>query len=73
MPTPTIRRHPRTLQEAFGPYTSKEILPMREPTHDGQPLAERLLDRLTPEGLFIGCVLCIGAMTGVLMLVGVIA
>ena len=25
------RRYPRTLQEAFGPYTSREVLPMREP------------------------------------------
>lgn len=25
------RRYPRTLQEAFGPYTSHEIEPMREP------------------------------------------
>ena len=24
------RRHPRTLQEAFGPYTSREVLPMLE-------------------------------------------
>lgn len=25
------RRYPRTLQEAFGPYTSRDVLPMREP------------------------------------------
>lgn len=24
-PWPTARRHPRTLQEAFGPYTSRHI------------------------------------------------
>lgn len=24
------RRHPRTLQEAFGPYTSHDLQPMRE-------------------------------------------
>ena len=27
------RRHPRTLSEAFGPYTSSELHPMREPEH----------------------------------------
>ena len=26
-----IRRYPRTLQEAFGPYTSHEVEPMRQP------------------------------------------
>lgn len=25
------RRYPRTLQEAFGPYTSNDLQPMREP------------------------------------------
>jgi len=25
------RRHPRTLAEAFGPYTTNDIEPMREP------------------------------------------
>lgn len=27
----TTRRHPRTLQEAFGPYTSREIYEPRKP------------------------------------------
>lgn len=27
MSTPTTRRYPRTLQEAFGPHTSREVLP----------------------------------------------
>ena len=26
----STRRHPRTLQEAFGPYTSRDVLPMRD-------------------------------------------
>jgi hypothetical protein len=30
------RRYPRTLQEAFGPYTSGQIEPMRS-THDTHP------------------------------------
>ena len=25
---PTIRRHPRTMAEAFGPYTSNQLAPM---------------------------------------------
>lgn len=25
------RRYPRTLQEAFGPYTTNDLQPMREP------------------------------------------
>lgn len=29
--TPTTRRHPRTLSEAFGPYTSQEIAEEIEP------------------------------------------
>lgn len=28
---PTPRRHPRTLTEAFGPYTSHNVAPMRDP------------------------------------------
>jgi len=24
-------RHPRTMQQAFGPYTDNQLLPMREP------------------------------------------
>lgn len=68
MPAPSTRRHPRTLQEAFGPHTSRELQPLPEPG-----LAERLLDAATPEGLFVACVLGIGAIAGVLMLVGVIA
>ena len=27
----SARRYPRTLQEAFGPYTSRDVLPMRDP------------------------------------------
>lgn len=30
MSWPSPRRHPRTLQEAFGPYTSQDLVPMRE-------------------------------------------
>jgi hypothetical protein len=26
----TTRRHPRTLAEAFGPYTSNQLAPMRQ-------------------------------------------
>lgn len=27
----STRRHPRTMAEAFGPYTSHDLEPMREP------------------------------------------
>ncbi len=27
----TTRRHPRTVQEAFGPHTSREVHPMPDP------------------------------------------
>jgi hypothetical protein len=68
MPYPTTRRHPRTLQEAFGPHASRDIQPIPEPG-----LLERLLNALTPEGLFMLCCLSIAGVAGVLMLVGVIA
>lgn len=32
--TPTIRRHPRTMQEAFGPYTSNQLEPMSAQRRD---------------------------------------
>ena len=67
MPYPTCRRYPRTIQEAFGPHASRELQPLPEPG-----LAERLLNSLTPEGLFMACCLGIAGVAGVLMLVGVI-
>jgi hypothetical protein len=36
---PTVRRHPRTLQEAFGPHVSRELHTPRE----GATLAEKVM------------------------------
>jgi hypothetical protein len=29
----TVRKYPRTMQAAFGPYTSNDLQPMPEPMH----------------------------------------
>lgn len=39
----TTRKHPRTLEEAFGPHTSKAVYPMPDPELEK---LNRQLDRL---------------------------
>ena len=39
----TTRRHPRTLEEAFGPYTSHRITAQREPVAFSEKAAGVLL------------------------------
>ena len=47
----TTRRHPRTLQQAFGPYTSREVEPMpHKPSK-----AERIADALFAAALGLIC------------------
>ncbi len=43
MSFPTSRRHPRTLQEAFGPYCSSQVAPMRSPETRAERVAGWLL------------------------------
>ena len=38
MPCPTFKRFPRTTQEAYGPYTSREVHPMEDDKPSGYPL-----------------------------------
>jgi hypothetical protein len=33
MSTPTTRKHPRTLEEAFGPYERGPVVDIRDPDH----------------------------------------
>jgi hypothetical protein len=40
MPCPTFKRFPRTTQEAYGPYTSREVYPMED---DDKPTGYPLL------------------------------
>lgn len=37
------RKFPRTMYEAFGPYTSHDLLPMRQPRQRGDVLASVIL------------------------------
>jgi len=39
----TTRRHPRTLNEAFGPYCSNEVHPISEPQSRGEKVAGAVL------------------------------
>ncbi len=55
----TPRKHPRTLSEAFGPYTSNHI----EETHDPMPREDKVML------IFCGCA---AAVLLVLVAVGVI-
>lgn len=47
----TTRRHPRTLQQAFGPYTSRDV----EPMHDEPTRGERIADVLFAVALGLIC------------------
>lgn len=47
----TTRRHPRTLQQAFGPYTSREL----EPVPHKPSRAERIADALFAVALGLIC------------------
>lgn len=38
----TTRRHPRTLNEAFGPYTSQHVEPMPSTPSKWERIADRL-------------------------------
>lgn len=38
----TTRRYPRTLQQAFGPYTSREVEPMRSKPSKWERAADAL-------------------------------
>lgn len=52
----TTRRHPRTLNEAFGPYTSQHVEPMPSTPSKW----ERIADRLFAIALgLIGCAILI--------------
>ncbi len=52
----TTRRHPRTLNEAFGPYTSQHVEPMPSKTSR----AERIADALFAITLgIVGCAILI--------------
>jgi len=42
----TTRRHPRTLQEAFGPYTSRDIY---------ERVEETLFDKVVVSVSFVAC------------------
>jgi len=56
----TTRRHPRTLAEAFGPYTSNQLAPIRQQA----PLTERV---------FLAMSTVAAAVTAVLLIVHLIA
>jgi hypothetical protein len=51
----TTRRHPRTLAEAFGPYTSNQLQPMRQQA----PLTERVYIALSTVAAALMAVLLI--------------
>lgn len=55
------RRYPRTLQQAFGPYTSSEVHPMKDET----PIGEQVMG-----GIFILVCIIVAAVLGAYTLAG---
>jgi len=53
----TTRRHPRTLNEAFGPYTSQHVEPMPSEPSKWERIADRLF------AIALGCIGAAGLFT----------